>query len=65
MGQKPSSQLTREFVDVDTPGIESPNSFGYSEVRRGLSLTIIEEQKNKGFKLERCIYISLVEKERS
>ncbi len=62
MGQKPSSQLTREFVDVDTPGIfssiESPNSFGYSEVRRGLSLTIIEEQKNKGFKLERCIYQS-------
>jgi len=62
MGQKPSSQLTREFVDVDTPGIfssiESPNSFGYSEVRRGLTLTIIEEQKNKGFKLERCIYQS-------
>ena len=60
--KKPSSQLTREFVDVDTPGIfssiESPNSFVYSEVRRGLSLTIIEEQKNKGFKLERCIYQS-------
>ena len=59
--KKPSSQLTREFVDVDKPekfsSIESPNSFGYSEVCRGLSFTIIE-QKNKGFELERCIYQS-------
>jgi hypothetical protein len=48
MDQNPSSQLIREFVDVDKP----------EEVRRGLSFTIIEEQKNKGFKLERCIYQS-------
>gem|GEM_PF-3994878 len=40
MDQNPSSQLIREFVDVDKPEIFSfigfPNSFGYSEVRRGL-----------------------------